>query len=232
MTQQVAADFEAVLAHLRRRGLLLRSDFELPNVASLVAGEHIRGSWWGHPLGHEIHAIAERLAAHPDVVSAKLVSGKDTFVHREVWRELLAVGRCGERWQRDGLSRLAESLLERVERAGALRLDRLGKTRGFSPTAPAELARDLERRLLVLGEAIPGETGRSARQLVTWDAWARRESLDAPLPSVALAKARLEEIVEGFGKGSRGAGRLPWMAPPVRSARPRPAPRPAPSRGA
>ncbi len=232
MTQQVAADFDAVLAHLQRRGLLLRSDFELPNVASLVAGEHIRGSWWSHPLGHEIHAVAERLVAHPDVISAKLVSGKDTFVHRDVWPELLAVGCSGESWQTDGLARPAQALLERVERAGTLRLDRLGKTRGFSPTAPTELARELERRLLVLGEAIPGESGRAARQLLTWNVWARRESLGNRLPSVPAAKARLQQIVDGFGQGSRGGGRLPWTRRPGRAPEPRPAPRPAPSRGA
>ena len=57
----------------------------------LVAGEPVRGSWWGHPKGHDIFAACQHLLQHPDATTAKLVSGKVTYVHRELWPSLLAV---------------------------------------------------------------------------------------------------------------------------------------------
>lgn len=47
-----------VMAVLREQGMLLASATgPIPNVAELVAGEPIRGSWWAHPQGHEIFAV-------------------------------------------------------------------------------------------------------------------------------------------------------------------------------
>jgi hypothetical protein len=45
----VAAGWQRVRLALREHGLLLQSDIALPNVAALVAGETVRGSWWAHP---------------------------------------------------------------------------------------------------------------------------------------------------------------------------------------
>jgi len=46
----VAVDPMAVLVD---HGMLLESAHRpLPNLAELVAGERIRGSWWGHPPSH------------------------------------------------------------------------------------------------------------------------------------------------------------------------------------
>ena len=45
-----------VMATLIDRGMLLESARgPLPNVAELVAGGPIKGSWWGHEQGHEIY---------------------------------------------------------------------------------------------------------------------------------------------------------------------------------
>ena len=33
--------------------LLQSAKGPVPNVADLVAGEPIKGSWWGHPAGHQ-----------------------------------------------------------------------------------------------------------------------------------------------------------------------------------
>ena len=77
--------FEQVTSSLRRWGMLLLSDAALPSVASLIAQEVIRGSWWGHPKGREIYEIAERLAAHADVTMCRLLAGKVTYLHRDLW---------------------------------------------------------------------------------------------------------------------------------------------------
>jgi hypothetical protein len=60
----------------------------LPNVAEMVAGEPIRGSWWGHPASHAIFDALNSLAESPDVVRTRLVDGKVTLVHRRLWPAL------------------------------------------------------------------------------------------------------------------------------------------------
>jgi hypothetical protein len=75
----------------------------------------VSGSWWGHPRAHEIFAVLNDLADHPDILFTKLVSRKDTLVHRALWPDLLAVGSARSAWQMDGLSDGALELLESVQ---------------------------------------------------------------------------------------------------------------------
>jgi hypothetical protein len=80
------------MATLVEHGMLLESARgPLPNVAELVAGEPIRGSWWGHPAGHAIFNAINQFASSPDVVRMRLVNGKVTIVHRRVWPALVRV---------------------------------------------------------------------------------------------------------------------------------------------
>ena len=77
---------------LVEHGILLESARgPLPNVAEMIAGEAIRGSWWGHPAGHAIYAALNGLAESPDVVRTRLVNGKVTLVHRRLWPALARV---------------------------------------------------------------------------------------------------------------------------------------------
>jgi hypothetical protein len=54
--QDVVVDVpDDVTSALLEHGMLLQSARgPLPNVAELVAGEPIKGSWWGHPKGHPL----------------------------------------------------------------------------------------------------------------------------------------------------------------------------------
>src|SRR5262245_64834521 len=80
------------IATLVEQGMLLESARgPLPNVAELVAGEPIRGSWWAHPSSHAIFAAINELAASPDVVRTRLVNGKVTLLHRRVWPAIVRV---------------------------------------------------------------------------------------------------------------------------------------------
>jgi hypothetical protein len=80
------------MAALIEHGLLLQSARgPIPNVAELVAGEPIKGSWWAHPLSHAIFEVLNELDASPDVIRMKLVNGKVTLVHRRVWPALVRV---------------------------------------------------------------------------------------------------------------------------------------------
>jgi hypothetical protein len=75
-----------VTAVLAERGVLLESARgPIPNVAELIAGEPISGSWWAHPASHAIFAGINAVVDSPDVVRLRLVNGKVTLVHRRVW---------------------------------------------------------------------------------------------------------------------------------------------------
>jgi hypothetical protein len=81
-----------LLATLAEQGMWLESARgPLPNVAEMVAGEPIRGSWWSHPQSHAIYDAINRLAGSPDVVRTRLVNGRVTLMHRRVWPALVRV---------------------------------------------------------------------------------------------------------------------------------------------
>jgi hypothetical protein len=194
---------------LRRYGLLLESDQRLPSVVSLVAGKAIAGSWWGHPSGAAIYHESHRLADRPDVVLLKLLNRKVTYVHRPLWPQVYAVGRCNEPWQVSSLSRAAQKLLDLVRRQGSIRTDdprsRLAAGSRMAPTAL-----ELERRLLVVGAQIHTETGRHTKTLESWSHWARRVGLRSRM-SVATARAELEQRVERVNAQFDAKARLPWQ---------------------
>jgi len=79
-----------VMATLIEHGMLLESARgPLPSAAEIVAGEPIKGSWWGHPRGHAIYAVLNMLDESPDVARMRLVNGKVTLVHRRLWPALV-----------------------------------------------------------------------------------------------------------------------------------------------
>jgi hypothetical protein len=194
----VAAGWQHVRLTLREHGLLLESDAALPNVAALVAGEPVAGSWWSHPAGPSIFAVTQRLATHPDALAAKLVDGKTTWVHRRLWAALLSVATAGEAWQRRGLSPAARTLLARLQREGTL-------------AASGEPARELQARLLALGEEAHTESGRHELRLVSWQRWQARDVLPQAGLEPAHGRLLLEEALRTLG-GEAALARLPWRA--------------------
>ena len=78
------------LAFVRKHGVVLQAARgPVPSLAEAVAGERIRGSWWGHPKGQEIFLAAVAVCDCPDVLVCKLVDGKVTYVHRRLWPALV-----------------------------------------------------------------------------------------------------------------------------------------------
>jgi len=61
----------------------------VPSIAEAIAGEPIRGSWWGHPKGSEIFHALSALGESDDVLCFRLVDRKITFVHRRLWAALV-----------------------------------------------------------------------------------------------------------------------------------------------
>jgi len=81
---------EEIALRLVDEGVLLESARgPIPNVAELVVGGPIRGSWWAHPQSHRIFATINALAEMPDVARMRLVNRRITLVHRRIWPALL-----------------------------------------------------------------------------------------------------------------------------------------------
>jgi hypothetical protein len=80
------------LAWVCEQGVVLQSARgPVPNLAEQIAGESIRGSWWGHASGHEIFAVLSGPRASGDVVATRLIDGRVTLVHRRIWPALVRV---------------------------------------------------------------------------------------------------------------------------------------------
>jgi len=78
------------LAFVKRHGIVLQAARgPVPSLAETIAGGPIRGSWWGHPKGHEIFRVAEAVSESPEILVCKLVDGKVTYVHRRLWPALV-----------------------------------------------------------------------------------------------------------------------------------------------
>lgn len=91
---------------VKRQGLvLLSARGAVPNLAEAVAGEPIRGSWWGHPKGREIFGALNAVIDGGDVVICRLVGGKLTFVHRRLWPALV---RLAPRLRKTALAAIEE----------------------------------------------------------------------------------------------------------------------------
>ncbi len=195
---------------LAKWGLLLEADPTLPSVASRVAGEPIRGSWWGHPRGREIFRASCDLVDHADALLVKLVSGKLTFVHRRLWPALVAVGRAREPWQMQALPHGATAVLELVDKSGSRRTDEIPVLPDAYDRKKAVAA--LEQRLLVLTSSVHTESGAHARVLESWRQVAARLELPARLPAPAAARTSLEEAVAELNAAFSTRATLPWRA--------------------
>ena len=97
----------AALAFVERHGVVLAAARgPVPSVAAAVAGEAIRGSWWGHARGQQIFRALAYLSASPDVLTCRLVDGKVTLVHRRLWP---ALARVAGQFPADRVSQVRQS---------------------------------------------------------------------------------------------------------------------------
>lgn len=199
----VAPAERRVLAELRRIGLLLKQDKVLPSVVGFVTGEALASSWWSHPRAKEIFTLLEVLSERADVLETKLIGGKVTFVHEQLWPAWLGVATSGEPFQTSGLSVAAKRLFSAVARAGELE-------------ASGAAVKELEQRLCVRSEQRHTTSGKHVLVLESWAAWAQRRGVRAKPP--LEGKRALEGAAEAFGAPF---GALPWQAEPRVRARKR-----------
>ena len=65
---------EDALRFVESHGVVLASaKGPVPRMSEVIAGESIRGSWWGHPKGAEIYAALGALQESPDVLVCRVV---------------------------------------------------------------------------------------------------------------------------------------------------------------
>lgn len=198
MAEDGTSDASRALAQLERWGILLLQDATLPSLATLVAGEPVRGSWWGHAMGSRIFHAAGALEDHEDVATFRLIEGKVCFVHRRLWPALAAIGRAREPWQLARLDDESRALLARLDEEGRVR-------------ATGQPAKTLERAMLAVSREVHADSGAHARELSSWARFAKeREARAVPRRSVARAKAEIEEVVAALVAATGARARLPW----------------------
>ncbi|HJR11117.1 MAG TPA: hypothetical protein VJ823_06850 [Rhodanobacteraceae bacterium] len=83
-------DHDEAMAFVKTHGIVLASaKGPFARLADAIAGEPVRGSWWGHPKGKEIFRILRGVAESDDVLVCRLCGGKVTYVHRRLWPALV-----------------------------------------------------------------------------------------------------------------------------------------------
>ena len=205
MTKNEEQNFEQAIELLKEIGLLLVRGSEIPDVCRLVTGKEFQGSWWSNPAAHEIFAVSERLADNPDVTLAKLVSGKVTFIHRQLWQPLFSVGTERSNWQLGDLSIKARQLLTILDTKTTLVSTDLGPK-------PGDVVRALELKLLIHTDQVHTEKGAHAKVLETWGSWAKRVGFKPQRSNATTAQSFLEKRVDEINQRYSGCGRLPWQA--------------------
>lgn len=205
------AQFDRVFNELKHIGLLLEQDPIFPSVVNLITGGPLRGSWWAHPHSHLIYDVVGQLGSHPDVLAIKLLSKKVTFVHRNLWPAIYAIGVAREDWQLSGLSPLAKSLLKKVGKDGELQTDILVAVGGYQSKPLSKAVSELEGRLLIYCRQFHTERGRHARRLETWPRWAKRTGFKVKKTERVQAKAELQRIIEKQNLQKKAKLKLPWL---------------------
>ena len=137
------------LAFVERHGVVLQAARgAVPSLAEKIAGEPIRGSWWGHPKGKEIFRLAEAVSESPEVLVCTLVDGKVTYVHRRVWPALV---RLASRFPK---AQLAKTWNEHTE-TGAHRSRRVA----FPGWVPSDVKEQAARLSVAQAEDLLSEAG-------------------------------------------------------------------------
>ncbi len=211
MSERRPPTISRVLSCLERDGLLMLSDARLPSLVSLVVGEPVRGSWWGHPRGEAIHILSTQLRAHPDVIALRFVRRKITYVHRHRWPELLGVATSGEQWQTKGISSGARIIFRKVKESGFVRSDDPALLSSRSSRERRVCIRELEDRLLVHCIELHTERGAHAKALQSWAKCRQQKRFRRRAHPARDARERLEALVRAWSASSGPVALLPWQ---------------------
>jgi hypothetical protein len=97
---------EAALAFVQRHGIVLVSaKGPAPRLTEAIAGEPIKGSWWGHRKGRLIFAVLQKLEDSPDILVCRFIAGHVTLVHRRLWP---AIVKLADHFHADQLAQIRQ----------------------------------------------------------------------------------------------------------------------------
>jgi hypothetical protein len=198
-------DAAAVTDAVAELGVLFLSDPKRRNAIEILTGQLPRGSWWSHPRANDIYDILMSVEQHPDVLTAKLLSGKVTLIHRALWPALLTIVTAREPWQTDGLPPVAARWLASFDEAEAAGAD--------VPAVSRTVSKEIEARLLAFAESVHTSGGKHETRLHTWRAWAARVGQPWPAApastpaAMAEAKRTLEAAAARLGPPTPD---VPW----------------------
>jgi hypothetical protein len=103
-------DRRQAIEFVREHGVVLQAARgPVPSLAAAVAGEEIRGSWWGHAKAHQIFHAARAVCDSADVLVCKLIDGKITYVHRRLWPAFV---KLSSRFTAEQLTRVSDEHTE------------------------------------------------------------------------------------------------------------------------
>jgi hypothetical protein len=119
-----------------------------PNLAEAMAGEPIRGNWWGHKKGPAIFRATRAVRDSDQILVCRLVGGKITYVHRRLWPAIVRLSKSLDK-------KTISALLEEHSGSGAHRVRTIPFPR-WVPTDVREAAKSLSEQeaCLQLGEWI------------------------------------------------------------------------------
>jgi hypothetical protein len=123
------------LAFVQEHGVVLESGRgPVPSLAEAIAGEPIRGSWWGHPRRGAIFRGTRAVRDSADVLVCRLLGGRITYIHRRLWPALVRLA------EEIGPSRL-DAIQEAHTESGAHKLI----TIPFAQWVPSETRKAAEK---------------------------------------------------------------------------------------
>jgi hypothetical protein len=177
------------MAWIRKQRIALQAAKvgEVPSLAHEIVQGPIKGSWWGHPKGKLIFALASHVTDSGEVLALKLIDGKTTYVHEVLWPQLLRV-LLDDAWRAPRVAALtgsAKRLYAEVERESEVQ------------GADAKAVRALEDDVLALVVSHHTARGHHEKVLTSWRKWASTAAVKAAGGSVESALSELRAAAHG-----------------------------------
>jgi hypothetical protein len=132
------------MAFVKRHGVVLQAARgPVPSLAEAIAGEPIRGSWWGHAKGRIIYQAARAVCESPEVLVCKLIDDKVTYVHRRLWPALI---KLAPRFRKEQLAKVWDEHTESGAHAA--------RQMAFPEWVPSEVMKEAEALSIAEAEQV------------------------------------------------------------------------------
>jgi hypothetical protein len=159
----------------------------VPSLAHEVVQGPIAGSWWGHPKGKQIFALASAVHDSGEVLVLKLIDGKTTYVHAALWPALLRV-LLEPSWRAPRIAALP---------AGAKRLCAEVERQREVQDADPKSVKAVEGALLALVVSRHTPRGHHEKLLTAWAHWAKAAGVKPSPASLEVAIAEVRAAAHG-----------------------------------